>query len=237
MYVSLKFNTDIPKTMADNSINSGNERDSKVPIRRCKLVAVEHLTLDGVYQGPGRPDEDMRDGFKYGGWAVAGMDPRMQEVISKHMSSGWSLLAGRTTYEQFYAHWPKQPEPNPMGKALTNVQKFVASYNPDIGLPWQNSTLLAGDINDSVARLKKEHDKTLVIFGSGVLLRALMKAGLIEELLLMIHPLVLGKGRHLFTEENPFTKLRLTDSETTGTGVIIATYKNEPKQPKTGRIW
>src|SRR5919199_2168975 len=105
-----------------------------------KVVAIKHLTLDGVCQGPARPDEDTRDGFEYGGWAAAGNDPVMQKVIGKRMGSSWSLLVGRITYEDLYSFWPKQP-PNPMTEVLNNVEKFVASTTP-IELPWQNSTLL-----------------------------------------------------------------------------------------------
>ena len=187
-----------------------------------KIVAIEHLTLDGVMQSPGRPDEDTRDHFEYGGWAVAGNDPLMMKVQSERMGSSWSLLAGRITYEDFAGFWPKQPS-NPITDSLNNVEKFVVSTAP-IDLSWQNSTLLKGDAVDTVAALKKEHDKTLVIFGSGVLVRSLMPHNLIDEYILLTHPLILGKGRRLFPEGNPFTKLKLIDSVTTDTGVIIGTY-------------
>ena len=188
-----------------------------------KVVAIEHLTLDGVYQGPARPDEDTRDGFEYGGWAMAGNDPAMQKVIGSAMGSAWSLLVGHTTYEDLYGFWPKQPS-NPMTDALNKVEKFVASTT-QIELPWQNSTLLKGDVADAVSKLKQEHNKTLVIFGSGILVQSLMRRDLIDEYVLMIHPLVLGKGRRLFLDGSPFTKLKLVDSVTTNTGVIVATYK------------
>jgi dihydrofolate reductase len=189
-----------------------------------KVVAIEHLTLDGVMQGPGRPDEDRRDGFEYGGWAAARNDPVMQEVMGARMGSSWSLLVGRTTYEDFASFWPKQP-PNPFTEALNNVEKFVASTTLAEPLPWQNSTLLKGDAADAVAKLKKEHDKTLVIFGSGMLVQSLMRRDLIDEYVLQIHPLVLGKGRHLFPDGSPLMNFSLVDSVTTGTGVIIATYR------------
>ena len=178
----------------------------------CKVVAVEHLTLDGVYQAPGRPDEDTRDGFRYGGWgSVAGNDKKIQEAMSRHMDGGWSLLVGSTTYEDLYEAWPARQPSHPMTKALTNVQKFVASHNPNYRLPWENSILLEGDATDAVAKLKKKHDKTLIIFGSGVLVRSLMQQDLIDEFLLMIHPLVLGEGRRFFDSNTSFTKLMLTD--------------------------
>ena len=190
-----------------------------------KVVVIEHLTLDGVMQGPARPDEDRRDGFEYGGWGAAGNDPAMQKVTGARMGSSWSLLVGRTTYEDLASFWPNQPKPNPFTEVLNEVEKFVASTTLTEPLPWQNSTLLKGDAADAVAKLKKEHDKTLVIFGSGVLVQSLMRRDLIDEYVLQIHPLVLGKGRRLFPDGSPLTNFSLVDSVATGTGVIIATYR------------
>jgi dihydrofolate reductase len=190
-----------------------------------KVVAIEHLTLDGVMQGPGRPDEDRRDGFDNGGWAAAGNDPAMQEVQSERMGSSWSLLVGRTTYEDFASFWPNQPQPNPFTEILNNVEKFVASTTLTEPLPWRNSTLLRGDAADAVADLKKTHGKNLVIFGSGVLVQSILRRGLIDEFVLQIHPLVLGKGRRLFPEASPFTRFQLAESVSTGTGVNIVTYR------------
>ena len=117
----------------------------------------------------------------------------------------------------------RQPD-SPMTHALTGIQKFVASHQSDYKLPWQNSTLLAGDATETVAKLKKEHDKKLVIFGSGVLMRSLMEQDLVDEFLLMIHPLILGKGRRLFDATTRLTKLKLATTVTTDSGVMIATY-------------
>jgi dihydrofolate reductase len=188
-----------------------------------KVVTIEHVTLDGVMQAPARPDEDTRNGFEYGGWARTGNDPAMMNVLGARMGASWSLLAGRTTYEDFADVWPKRP-PNPFTDALNKVQKFVVSTTLTEPLPWQNSTLLKGDGADAVARLKKEHDKTLVIFGSGVLVHSLMRRKLIDEFVLQIHPIVLGKGRRLFYDGSTFTNLSLVDSVTMATGVVIATY-------------
>ena len=190
-----------------------------------KLIVIEHLTLDGVMQAPGTPDEDPRDGFVHGGWANQRQDPAMQEVMGAHMSSAWSLLAGRTTYERFADYWPKQ-EPNPFTEALNRVQKYVASTTLTETLPWQNSTLLRGDVADAVAALKRELGENLVVFGSGVLVRSLMPRDLVDELVLLIHPLVLGSGRRLFPDTGSrASAFELADSATTGTGVVMATYR------------
>lgn len=189
-----------------------------------KIIVINHLTLDGVYQAPARGDEDTRGGFSQGGWAKAGEDPKVQSVIGKYMGSGWSLLVGSTTYEDLHEGWQVRQPDHRMTKALTGVQKFVASRDANYELPWDNSTLLSGDAVDTIAKLKTEHDKPLIIFGSGVLARSLMERGLIDEFVLIIHPLVLGEGRRFF-DNAPFAKLALIDEVTTDTGVLVATYK------------
>ena len=190
-----------------------------------EVIVIEHLTLDGVMQSPGNLAEDTRDGFGHGGWADRGQDPAMQEVMGAHMSSAWSLLAGRTTYEQFADYWPRQ-SPNPFADALTRVQKYVASTTLTEPLSWQNSTLLRGDAAGAVSRLKEELHENLVVFGSGVLVRHLLSRGLVDTFVLMIHPLLLGSGRRLFPDSgSDLSAFRLAGSTTTGTGVIIATYQ------------
>ena len=190
-----------------------------------KVIVIEHLTLDGVMQAPGHPDEDPRDGFEHGGWANRRQDPAMREVMGAHMSSVWSLLAGRTTYGRFADYWPKR-EPNPFTGALDRVQKYVASTTLTEPLPWQNSILLKDDAADAVARLKKELGENLVVFGSGVLVRSLMPRDLVDEFVLLIHPLVLGSGRRLFPDTGSnLSAFQLVDSATTGTGVVIGTYR------------
>ncbi len=194
-----------------------------------KVVVFTSLTLDGVMQAPGRPDEDLRSGFAHGGWARLRGDSVMDSVAGGSMANTGALLLGRRTYEDFAAFWPNQPEPNPFGEALTNVQKFVASTTLKEPLSWINSTLLKGDAAEAVATLKAQPDKVLVVFGSGELVRSLMRRNLVDEYLLLIHPLVLGSGRRLFTEGGAFAALRLVDSMATSTGVVIATYR--PAEP------
>ena len=148
----------------------------------------------------------------------------MQQVMSANMSDAWALLAGRTTYERFASYWPAQA-PNPFTDALNSVRKYVASTTLTAPLEWRNSTLITGDVGEAVGRLKLEREN-LVAFGSGVLVRSLLARGLVDRLVLLIHPLVLGAGLRLFSEAGTeLSALHLVDSVTTGTGVIIATYR------------
>jgi dihydrofolate reductase len=189
-----------------------------------KIVVVESLTLDGVMQAPGGADEDVRGGFVHGGWAR----PYNDEVMAQEMGKGMGkteLLFGRRTYVNFYSFWPNQPEPNPFTEVLNNTQKYVASMTLSEPLPWVNSTLLMGDAAEAVAALKEQPGKDIGVLGSGVLVQSLMRSNLIDEFTLLIHPLVLGSGRRLFPDGSPTGKLRLTDSVTTTTGVVIATYR------------
>jgi dihydrofolate reductase len=190
-----------------------------------KIIVINHLTLDGVMQAPGRPDEDTRGGFEYGGWAQAGNDAVMGQALGEGMASGGALLFGRRTYEDFAAFWPKQAEPNPFTVVLNTVQKYVVSRTLEEPLAWSNSTLLKGDAAVAVASLKERSGQDISIMGSGELIQSLMLHNLIDEYLLMIHPLILGTGRRLFPDGASFAKLRLVKSLPTTTGVIIATYQ------------
>lgn len=187
-----------------------------------KVIVMNGVTLDGVIQGPGRPDEDTRDGFVHGGWAVPYSDKAMVAKMGERMGEDRAWLFGRRTYEQLLSSWNARG--GPFKDALNNACKYVASRNPGTRLDWPNSTLLQGDIPAAVADLKRSHGTNLVIMGSGVLIGSLMAADLIDEYLLMIHPLVLGTGKRMFPE-GVHISLRLTDSEATSTGVLIATYE------------
>jgi dihydrofolate reductase len=188
-----------------------------------KVVAVEHVTLDGVMQAPGRADEDTRGGFEHGGWAVPNTDEAMGRVMGERMARGGALLLGRRTYEDFFGFWPTQTD-NPYTEVLNSTQKYVASRTLQEPLPWQNSTLLDGDAAVAVANLKAEPGDDIGMLGSGELVRSLMRHDLVDEFVFMIHPLVLGSGRRLFDESDEFLALRLVDNVTTTTGVLIATY-------------
>jgi dihydrofolate reductase len=205
----------------------GENRQSAVTSRRNmgKVILFDSLSLDGVMQAPGRPDEDRRGGFEHGGWATTYADPVMGRVAGESMANAPDLLFGRRTYEDFYAVWPNRTD-NPFTAVLNNTRKYVASRTLVEPLPWSNSTLLQGEATEAVARLKKEQPKDLVVLGSGELARSLMRNDLVDEYVLLIHPLVLGSGRRLFSDSGSFATLRLVDTKTTTTGVVIATYQS-----------
>ena len=188
------------------------------------LTVINHVTLDGVMQAPARPDEDRRDGFEHGGWALPYGDAVMAEFMGKGMARGGALLFGRRTYEDFASVWPQQ-EGNPISALLNERQKYVASTTLHEPLPWVNSTLLQGDAGEAVARLKEESDEDLAVLGSGELVQTLMRHDLVDQYTLTIHPLVLGSGRRLFADDGRRAALQLVESVTTTTGVVIAVYR------------
>ncbi len=189
-----------------------------------RVVVINHLTLDGVMQAPGRPDEDRRGGFAHGGWAQPNTDEVMGRALGGSMAQGGPLLLGRRTYEDFHGFWPHQHD-NPFTAALDAAPKYVASTTLEEPLPWRNSFLLGGDVVAGVADLRARADADVVVMGSGELVQALMRDDLVDRFVLMIHPLVLGAGRRLFPEAGAPATLRLLDSVTTTTGVVIATYE------------
>ena len=190
------------------------------------ITVLMHLSLDGVMQAPGRPDEDVRGGFAHGGWAIPRGDAIGVADIA--MGPGAALLLGRRTYQDFFAFWPQQTD-NPFTPVLNAMQKYVVSTTLREPLPWQHSTLLAGDATERVSRLKMTPGPDLLIMGSGELVRALMPHSLIDRYVLLVHPLVLGAGRRLFPDGGPRAELQLVQSAATSSGVIVATY--QPARP------
>ncbi|HEX3343689.1 MAG TPA: dihydrofolate reductase family protein [Polyangiaceae bacterium] len=189
-----------------------------------KVVVVNHVTLDGVTQAPGRPDEDRRGGFEHGGWSVPFGDAVLAAEMGRSMSQSGALLLGRRTYEDFFSFWPKQTD-SPFTAVLDNVRKYVASTTLREPLAWKSSTLLEGDAAEAVAKLKDQPGKDLVVLGSAVLVQSLMRRGLVDEYLLTVHPLVLGTGRRLFADGGAPSVLQLVDAKPTTRGVIVARYR------------
>ena len=187
-----------------------------------KVIVMNSVTLDGVMQSPGRPDEDTRDGFEHGGWAIPYGDETAVAKMGERMGEDRAFLFGRRTYEDLLAVWNARG--GPFKDALNDAQKYVASSNARTQLGWPNSTLLHTDVPAAVADLRRRSSANLVIMGSGMLIGALMGADLIDEYLLMISPVVLGSGRRLFAGGTHAT-LRLVESTPTAKGVLMTTYE------------
>lgn len=195
-----------------------------------QLIVFTNLTLDGVIQAPGRPDEDRRGGFEKGGWAT--FYGAMQSSEAGESLGGFDgLLLGRRTYESFYAFWPHQGG-NPFTEILNQLPKYVASTTLKEPLPWINSTLLKGEVTEAVRALKAQPVGNIVIMGSGELIQTLIKHNLIDRYILLLHPLVLGSGRRLFNEaqSGASAKLQLVSAKATESGVVVMTYQPELEQ-------
>jgi dihydrofolate reductase len=199
-----------------------------------RVVVTMNVTLDGVMQAPGRADEDVRGGFAHGGWALPYDDAIKAEAMGRGMAQTGAMLFGRRTYEDFYRIWPHRTD-NPFTGFLNSVQKYVASRTLTEPLPWQNSTLLQADAADAVAALKKQDGPDLAVIGSGELVQSLERRALVDEYVLLIHPLVVGSGRRLFREATP-ARLRLVGTVTTATGVIVVTYQAVPSGGQTREV-
>jgi dihydrofolate reductase len=190
-----------------------------------KLIVDEWITLDGVVQGPSSPDEDSSGGFEHGGWHVPYFDERSMEWTRANVASAGGYVLGRRTYEIFAAHWPNAgEEEQALAEPLNAKPKYVASRTLSEPLEWQNSTVLQGDVAEAVKALKDEDGEDLHLFGSTELTQALLEHGLVDEIRMMIDPVVVGGGKRLFRDDSTMRKLRLVDSEVTSTGAILTTY-------------
>jgi dihydrofolate reductase len=188
-----------------------------------KLIVSTFMTLDGVMQAPGGPDEDDSGGFAAGGWSVNYWDDQMGEVMGEAMSAPFDLVLGRKTYDIFAAHWPHASD-DAGAKPLNDATKHVASRsNPT--LEWSKSVLIEGDAAEGIAALKKEDGPELQVHGSGDLIQTLLRHNLVDEYRLWVFPLVLGSGRRLFSEGTIPSGLKLVDSKVSTTGVVVGTYE------------
>jgi dihydrofolate reductase len=187
-----------------------------------ELIVNTFLTLDGVMQAPGTPEEDPSGGFEHGGWSFGYWDERMQEVMGESMSKPFDLVLGRKTYEIFAAHWPYSD--GPAAEPLNNATKHVASATLK-ELEWANSKLIEGEVPEGIRALKEEDGPELQVHGSANLVQTLLEHGLIDEFNLWIFPLVLGKGKRLFDGGTVPAGLDVTRSEAFSTGVVMATYR------------
>jgi dihydrofolate reductase len=187
------------------------------------ISVIESITLDGVVQGVGRADEDTRGGFAHGGWGQGYQDPVIGEFMARGMSAGGVMLFGRRTYDDVLGAWTARLDPHPVTDHLVAAPKYVVSRSASTPLPHPNSTLLAGEAADTVAALRAGVDGAISVIGSGALVRALWAAGLVDALVLLVHPIALGSGTRLFGPGER-RDLRLERTVASTTGVVIAQY-------------
>jgi dihydrofolate reductase len=189
-----------------------------------KIIVVEFLTLDGVMQAPGDPNEDRSGGFERGGWQRDYFDDMLGSAIVGALSETGGFLLGRRTYEIFAAHWPNQPAEDPLAGTFNDLPKWVVSTTLREPLGWQNSTLIQGDVASGIAAVRAGDGKDIQVIGSGDLVQTLIEHDLVDEYRLMIHPIVMGTGKRLF-RDGAAARLRLVESKPTTTGVIINRYE------------
>jgi dihydrofolate reductase len=189
-----------------------------------KLVVLSFITLDGVIQAPGGPEEDPTGGFKHGGWVAGYFDDFLGKVMVEQMSKPFDLLLGRKTYEIFAAHWPYvKTKEDPIAAGINKAKKYVASKTL-ITLDWSNSELIKGDVAKEVKKLKEQDGPEIQVHGSGGLIQTLLKHDLVDELWLKIFPITLGRGKRLFAGGTIPAGFKLLASEISPSGVIVATY-------------
>ncbi len=192
-----------------------------------RLTVQMFVTLDGVVQAPGGPEEDREGGFPYGGWQFPFLDEGSLGKIGKNLESMDALLIGRKTYDIFAGYWPKAPAENPFAHKMNEVPKYVASRT--LGqVSWQNTLLIEGDLTEAVNRIKVDHGEVYVI-GSPTLVQSLMHGGLVDRFVLVIYPVVLGCGKRLFTEGAIPTRLKLVESRAGESGSVLMTYETDGK--------
>ena len=185
-----------------------------------RIVVLSFISLDGVMQAPGGPDEDTSDGFEYGGWIVPYFDDVLNDAMAKQMRKPFSLLLGRKTYEIFAGFWPEHEDDWP---GVNDARKYVVSHSP-MQLTWSNSVLVSSDVAGQLAELKTEDGPDIQVHGSGDLVQTLLKHDLVDELWLKIFPLTLGPGKRLFTDGAIPAAFALKESEVSPKGVIVASY-------------
>ena len=189
-----------------------------------KVIVGAFVSLDGVMQAPGGPEEDPVGGFKYGGWAAPYFDEAMGKAVDEMFAKPFDLLLGRKTYDIFAAHWPYVGADDPIGPLFDRITKYVASRNPDLKLAWQNSRTLGPDAVAAVKKMKSEEGPDLLTQGSTDFLQTLFRNDLVDEIMISFFPVVLGKGKKLFGEGAFPAALKLVSSKVSGSGVTVNRY-------------
>jgi dihydrofolate reductase len=193
-----------------------------------KLAVIEFVTLDGVMQSLGSPDEDRDDGFEYGGWSAPYGDEVLGKAAGEGLAATTAYLLGRRTYQNMAAYWPAEPDSNPLAAHLNVTPKYVVSRTLT-RLDWAGSEVLGGDVVASVNDLKRDGEGTIAVLGSGVLVQTLIQNDLVDEYRLFVHPLVLGAGKRLFRQATRPIPMRLTGCTPTTTGVLLLSYQPAPR--------
>ena len=197
-----------------------------------RLVVLSFVSLDGVMQAPGGPDEDTSSGFVHGGWTFPYFDELSGELMDKQMSMPFDLLLGRKTYDIFAAYWPEQDPDHPVAAPFNSATKYVVARN-NLKLSWENSELITGDVVAKLQELKAGDGPMLQVHGSGNLIQTLLKNDLVDELWLKTFPVTLGNGKRLFEEGTAPAAFKLTEVKTSPSGVVFANYERAGKV-KTG---
>jgi dihydrofolate reductase len=193
-----------------------------------KLMVTTFVSLDGVMQAPGGGDEDRDGGFEHGGWAVPHFDQQMIQLMTTLTSRAGALLIGRKTYDIFAATWPLAEADDPIGAKMNSMPKYVASRTLDT-VSWQNSMLLTGDVTEAVSNLKQGDGGEIQVHGSGELIQTLVEHDLVDEFHLHVFPVLIGSGKRLFANGTIPSRLKLVDTATSSTGVLISTYARDGK--------
>ena len=191
-----------------------------------KLIVAEHISLDGIIQGPGSPKEDPSGDFRLGGWTVPYDDEAIGQAVQDQFSQPFELLLGRRTYDIWAAYWPHVPADSPahgIADLFNSVPKHVATHRPDT-LDWQNSHGLNGDLAGAIRALKRQDGANLLTWGSGDMVRQLLAAGLVDELQLVIYPVILARGKRLFDDNAQAAAFTLAHSTSAASGVLITRY-------------
>jgi dihydrofolate reductase len=189
-----------------------------------KIITTTFVTLDGVMQAPGGPDEDTAGGFKFGGWQAHVMDNSLGEAINALLKPPFAMLLGHTTYNIFASYWPKQDPDNVVAKPFNEATKFVASrkpFEPD----WVNTTVISDDVPAAIRTLKAEDGPDMIVWGSGTLIQTLLRENLVDRMHVWTHPVTIGAGKRLFSDGTLAATWKLVDSRVGDAGVILATYE------------
>jgi dihydrofolate reductase len=197
-----------------------------------KIITTSFVTMDGVMQAPGGPDEDTSGGFAYGGWQANVMDASVGEAVNELLKPPFAMLLGHTTYNIFAGHWPKQDPNNPIAKPFNEATKYVVSHTP-FEADWVNTRVVTGDVPVALRQLKAEDGPNLIVWGSGNLIQTLLREQLVDRMHVWTHPVTIGSGKRLFADGTRPATWKVVKSRVGAGGVIIATY--EPAGPLVTR--